>query len=84
MTVVKLATRDQTVHCASTTNQTAKDSLEKERVDATEALAEEAAKAAEAVAGRSAVATGQRSAISAASLATMQTNATMPLPFKRF
>ena len=80
MNAGKLDTRDPTVHCASTTHQIEEENFQKDRADATEALVEEAEKAAEAVAGRRAVATGPRSAISAASLATMRTNTTMLLP----
>ena len=84
MTVVKLATRDQTVHCASTTIQIAEENLEKERVDATEALAEEASKAAEAVVARKEVDTGPRNVTSVGSPATTQTSALMPPIFKHF
>ena len=50
MTAGKLDTRDPTVHYASTTHQIEEENFQKDRVDATEALAEEAEKAAEAVA----------------------------------
>ena len=84
MTVMKLSTRDQTVHCASTTLQTAEENLKKERMDATEALVEQAAKASEAVAARREVDTGLRNVTSVGSPATTQTNALMPQIFKRF
>ena len=84
MSVMSLATRDQTVLCALTIPLIEEESFQRDRADATEAPMREAEKAAEAVAVRRAMATGPRSATSVANLATMQTSAIMPPIFKRF
>ena len=84
MSVMSLATRDQTVLCASTTPQIEEENFQRDRADATETPSGEAEKAAEAVAERRAMATGPRTATSVASLAIMQTIADMPPIFKRF
>ena len=84
MSVMSLATRDQTVLCASTTPQIEEENFQRDQADATEAPMREAEKAAEAVAERRAMATGPRNATSVASLATMQMSAIMPPIFKRF
>jgi hypothetical protein len=81
---MSLATRDQTVLCASTTPQIEEENFQRDRADATEAPMREAEKAAEAVAERRAMATGPRIATSAASPAIMQTIVDMPPTFKRF
>ena len=84
MSVERWATSDRTVHCESTTPLIEEENSQRDRADATETPMQEVEKAAEAVAERRAVATGPRSAISAASLATMRTSALMPPIFKRF
>ena len=84
MSVMSLATSDRTVHCALTIPLIEEENSQRDQADATEAPMQEVEKAAEAVAERRAVATGPRSAISAASLATMRTSALMPPIFKRF
>ena len=84
MSVMRLATSDRTVLCALSTPLIEEENSQRDRADATETPMQEAEKAAEAVAERRAMATGPRNSISAASLATMRTNALMPPIFKRF
>ena len=74
MSVMSLATSDLTVHCALTIPLIEEENSQRDRADETETLMQEVEKAAEAVAERKAVATGPRSAISAASLATVRTS----------
>ena len=60
MSVMSLATRDQTVLCASTTPQIEEENFQRDRADATETPSGEAEKVVEAVAERRAMATGPR------------------------